>query len=191
MRLFRRQFLDGDEASEFMSTHRDYRVRPLSLAPFQVNLYQIDSGVLVLTFVELQTSIQMRGERRPGFISFSLPLVANKLLSYVHQCPFDRNTLAGFDTTRSVDSFCQQNMQLGEIQVRQDLFDATRASMRRDDLDDHFLKQDLIHLPRTLSVYRSYMQELMQLVKRRSPLLERPDYHQMIIGDVVPLLVDA
>ena len=191
MRLFRRQFSDGDEATQFMSAHRDYRVLPLSPAPFNINLYQIDLGALVLTFVKLQTSIQMRGERRPGFISFSLPLVADRRPSYLHEQPFDQNTLAGFDTTRSVDSFYQQNMQLSALQVRQDLFEATQASMRRDDLDEHFFKQDLIHLPRTLSVYRSYMQELMQLVKWRSPLLEKPDYHQMIIGDVVPLLIDT
>lgn len=82
-------------------------------------------------------------------------------------------------------------MRLSTVQVRQDLFETTRAAMRRDDLDDRFLKQDLIYLPTTLSVYRGYMQELMQLVKQRSSLLKRPDYHQMIIGDVVPLLIDA
>jgi AraC family ethanolamine operon transcriptional activator len=82
-------------------------------------------------------------------------------------------------------------MRLSALQVRQDLFEATRAAMRRDDLDDRFLKQDVIHLPTTLSVYRGYMQELMQLIEQQSPLLQRPDYHQMIFGDVFPLLIDA
>lgn len=63
--------------------------------------------------------------------------------------------------------------------------------MRRDDLDVRFFQREFIHLPTTLSTYRSYMQQLLHLVKQRSPLLERPDYCRLILGDLIPLLIDA
>jgi AraC family ethanolamine operon transcriptional activator len=63
--------------------------------------------------------------------------------------------------------------------------------MRRDDLTPQFLKQELISLPTTLSVHRRYMREPMQWVKQRSPLLQRSDYHQMIMGDALPIIIDA
>jgi AraC family ethanolamine operon transcriptional activator len=191
VRLIGRRFDDVDEATQVLSTYREAHIKPLSLEPFQSTIYQADFGDLTIIFGETSSPIYLTGERRPGFIQFGLPLQTAVQPTYVHQHLIDTHTLCGFDASREVNSIYPANIVLSEIQVRQDLFESTLAAMRRDDLDARFLKQELIHLPITLSVYHGYMQELMQLVKQQSPLLQRTDYRQMIIGDVLPLLIDA
>lgn len=190
-KLFHRQFHDADELTQFMSVQREYRVLPLSLKPLQVEIYRADFGGLAMIFAEVNTTVQIFGERRSDFISFTLPLATGERLSYTHGQPFDVNTLGSFDVTRSIDDVFQQNLRLCALYVRHDVLEATLAMMQRDDIDDRFFKQDLIHLPMTLGPYRSYLQELMQLIKQRSPLLQDPDFCQLISGDVLPLLIDA
>lgn len=189
--LFHRQFHDADEVTQFMSVQREYRVLPLSLKPLQLEIHRADFGGLAMNFAEVHTTVQSRGERRPGFISFTLPLATGERLSYMHGQPFNVNTLGGFDVTRSIDNVFQQNLRLCALYVRHDVLEATLAMMQRDDIDDRFFKQDMIQLPTTLARYRSYMQELIQLIKQRSPLLQDPDFCQLIADDVLPLLIDA
>ena len=191
VQVIARQFEDVDEATQILSTYREARIEPLSLDPFRSTIYQADFGDLTVIFGETSSPISLSGERRSGFVQFGLPLQIGVQSAYVHNCSIDTNTLCGFDPSRGANSIYPANLMLSEIQVRQDSLESTLVAMRRDDLDARFLKQELIHLPTTLSVYRSYMQELMQLVKQRSPLLKRLDYRQLIVGDVLPLLIDA
>lgn len=184
-------FDDVDEATQVLSTHREAHVRPLSSEPFHASIYQADFRDLTMIFGETASPISLTGERRAGFIQFGLPLQMDSQPIYVHQRPVNTRTLCGFDASREADSIYPANIVLSEIQVEQRLLEATLAAMRRDDLTPQFFKQELVYLPTTLSVYRRYMQDLMQLVKQRSPLLQRPDYRQLIVGDALPLLIDA
>ena len=192
VRMVGRCFDDVDEAAQVLSTHRDIEIKPVCLEPFQTSIYQADFGDnLTMIFAEVSSPVHVTGDRRPGFVHFGSFLHLGSQPTYVHQHQVDLDTLCGFDTSRNTDSIYSDNLALAEIQVRQDLLESTLAAMRRDDLDAQFLKQELVHLPTTLSVYRRYMQDLRQLVKQQSPLLDRPDYQTMILGDVLPLLIDA
>jgi hypothetical protein len=175
-RLISRHLDDVDEATQILSIHREATVRPLSSEPFYASIYQIDLSDLTIIFGETASPISLTGERRAGFVQFGLPLHLGTQPIYVHQCPANTHTLCGFDASREADSIYPANIVLSEIQVEQRLLETTLAAMRRDDLTSQFFRQELISLPTTLSVYRRYMQELMQLVKHRSPLLQRPDY---------------
>lgn len=187
-----RCFEDADEATQVLSTHRDIWVKPVSLEPFQASIYQADFGDdLTIIFAEVSSPVHVTGDRRTGFVHFGSFLQLGSQPTYVHQHPVDLHTLCGFDASRNTDGIYSANLVLAEIQVRQDLLESTLVAMQRDDLDAQFLKQELVHLPTTLSVYCRYMRDLMQFVKQRSPLLKRPDYQMMILGDVLPLLIDA
>lgn len=191
MRLISRHFDDVDEATQVLSTYREAHVKPLSSEPFQASIYQADFSDLTILFGETASPIYLTGERRSGFIQFGLPLQIGTQPIYVHQRLVNTYTLCGFDASRDTDSIYPANIILSEIQVEQRLLEVTLAAMRRDDLTSQFFRQELVSLPTTLSVYRRYMYELMQLVKQRSPLLYSPNYCEMIIGDVLPLLIDA
>lgn len=191
LQLISRHFDDVDEATQVLSTHREAHVKLLSSEPFHASIYQADFRDLTIIFGEIASPISITGERRAGFIQFGLPLHLGSHPIFVHQRPANTETLGGFDASREADSIYPANIVLSEIQVEQRLLETTLAAMRRDDLTPQFFKQELISLPTTLSVYRRYMQDLMRLVKQRSPLLQRPDYRQLIIGDALPLLIDA
>jgi AraC family ethanolamine operon transcriptional activator len=189
--LICRQFRDVDELTQLLNTHREVRVEPLSLEPFQATMYQVDFEALTLIFGEVLSPIHLTGARRSGFTQFGVFLQLGGGPALVHQRSVDIDTLCGFDASRGSNNIYPQNTLIGEIQVRQDLLESTLGSMRRDDLDARFFKREFIHLPRMLSTYRSYMQQLFHLVKQRSPLLKRSDYGRLIIGDLLPLLIDV
>ncbi len=180
------QFHDVDEINEFLNTYREVRVEQLSLDPFQANFYQVDLNTLTLIFAESFSPVNVRGARRSGYTQFAVFLQLGTNPAFVHQQSVNINTLCGFDVTRGSDTIYPANTIIGEIQVCQDLLESTLISMRRDDLDMRFFQKDFIYLPTTLSTYLSYMQQLMDLVKQRSPLLTRSDYCRLIIGDLLP-----
>jgi AraC family ethanolamine operon transcriptional activator len=190
-RLISQHFDDVDEATQVLSTHRAALVKPLSAEPFKASIYQADFRDLTIIFGETASPISLTGDRRAGFVQFGLPLHLGSHPIFVHQRPANTHTLCGFDASREADSIYPANIVLSEIQVEQRVLETTLAAMRRDDLTPQFFRQELISLPTTLSVYRRYMEDLLQLVKQRSPLLQRPDYRQLIIGDILPLLIDA
>ncbi len=118
-----------------------------------------------------------------------LQLGANPAL--VHQQSVKLHTLCGFDASEVLQVFiqpirCWAKSKLGRTYWSQPWYLCVGMIWILD-----FFKRELVHLPTTLSIYRSYMQELLHLVKQRSPLLERPDYRRLIIGDLIPLLIDA
>lgn len=191
VQIVSRQFTDVDEAMQILQLQRDVQIVPLSLAPFGATYYQLDFEDLTLIFSKISTPIQLIGDRRSGFVQFGLMLQVGEQLPYVHQHEVNPHILCGFDATRDADSIYHANTVVGEIQVRREVLDATLSAMRRDDLDRRFFQQELIHLPTTLTPFRRYLQDVMQLVKQRSPLLYSPNYRDMIIGKILPLLIDA
>jgi AraC family ethanolamine operon transcriptional activator len=189
--LLCRQFHDVDELTQLLNTYREVQIEPLSLEPFQANFYQVDFKALTLIFAEAFKPVNLRGERRSGYTQFGVFLQLGANPAFVHQQLVNIYTLCGFDASRGSDNIYPANTVIGEIQVRQDLLESTLISMRRDDLDARFLRREFIYLPTTLLSYGHYMQELLHLVKQRSPLLYRSDYRRLIIGDLLPLLIDA
>jgi AraC family ethanolamine operon transcriptional activator len=189
--LLCRQFHDVDELTQLLNTYREAQVEPLSLEPFQANIYQVDFDALTLIFGEVLSPVNLRGARRSGYTQFGVFLQLGANPALVHQQSVDIHTLCGFDPSRGADNIYPANTLLGEIQIRQDLLESTLVSMRRDDLDARFFTREFIYLPTTLTTYRSYMQELLHLIKQRSPLLQKADYCRLIIEDLLPLLIDT
>ena len=190
-KLTSRTFTDIDEVASMMSLHRPTQLNPLSLDPFCVNITQADFGPLLFFFADLKTPVHHTGERRRGFIQFATTQGTMPPLGFVQKQPLDTNTLASFDQSRETNSIWRANVQVFDIHIQQDLFAATCQAMRRDDLDAHFLRRDCLSLPTTLRLYQAYLWDLLELIKTRSPLLQTPEYRHMILGDLLPILIDA
>ena len=186
-----RTFTDIDEAEAVMNRQRPAKITPLSLAPFAAYIDQADFGSLLFFFAEIASPIHRTGERRQGFVQFNTCLTATSQTDFIHGQPLNADTLSSFDMSRDSDTILQANTLISDVHVQQDYFAATCQAMRRDDLDANFLRQDWLYTPTTLRVYQSYLRELLYLIKTRSSLLYQPDYRQMIVGDFIPLLIDA
>lgn len=109
-----------------------------------------------------------------------------------HGQVIDINTINSFSPKRGANSIIPRNSLLGDIHIEQNLFFSTCQSMRREDLlENNFLLRDFINLEKTISEYRNYVKELLYLIKNQSSLFQRSDYRQIILGDLLPILIDT
>lgn len=190
--LFSRCFNDVDELVEHISTYRQCQIDLLSLEPFQINIYQADLGSLLLFFADIASPVHFIGDRRSGFIQFDMSLELGVQPTFDHGQLIDQHALCSFDMNRGADTIFPAASLISDIHIRQDLFEATCQSMRRHDLlETDFLRRDCIHLPKMLNVYRNYLREVFHLVKTHSSLLQTPEYRQIILGDLLPILIDS
>ena len=173
-----------------LNRHRQTSIDQLSPEPLQVQIYQADFGDLRLIHGIPNGPICNRGTRPENFILFAIPLSSEQRF-FIHNQPIFSHTLSCFDCSRGSVTVIPANTLFVELHIRRDLFETTLQAMRRDDLDARFFRQDFIHLPQTILPYRNYVQELVHLVRTKSPLLQTPEYRQMILGDVIPLLIDV
>ena len=192
VKVVTRSFCDVDDWTEFLkTTGRQIRVDQLSLHPFRTDAWLLDFGNLLVGFAKYGCPMHQVGERRRHFIHFDVLLEVGPGANHVCGSPIHTDHLFSFDFQRSSDTVLASGTLIGDVLVEQDLFTATCHAMRRDDINHRFLRGDVAYLPTTLTVYQGYLRELFTLLKERSPFLQSPEYRQMIIGDLLPLLIDA
>jgi AraC family ethanolamine operon transcriptional activator len=75
------------------------------------------------------------------------------------------------------------------ISIRQDVFEACTEAMDRPDLNTKFFAPNYLYVPETLPRLRAYLNQLHRMLSQRSPLLQRPNFQQLILQDFLPLLV--
>ncbi len=190
--LVERSFLDVDAWSEFVNTTgRQVQIDQLSLGSFHADVWFADFGNLQVGFAKYGCPMFQVGDRRKHFIHFDVLLAVGPGANHVHGTPIDTNHLFSFDPQQGSKLVLSPGTLIGDILVRQDLFTATCDAMCRNDIDHRFLRSDIAYLPTSLTVYQGYLQQLFTLIKERSPLLQSPEYRQMIIGDLLPLLIDT
>jgi len=190
-KIISRTFTDIDEVEAMMNRQRPAKITPLSLDPFEAHVDQADFGNLLLFFAEISSPMHRMGERRHGFIQFNTNLATAPQTGLIHGQPLNADTLSSFDMSRDTDTILRAPMIISDIHIQQDVFTTTCQAMRRDDLNARFLRNDWLYSPTTLRVYQAYLRELLHLIKTRSPLLSQRDCRQMLLGDLVPLLIDA
>jgi AraC family ethanolamine operon transcriptional activator len=131
------------------------------------------------------------GHKRRGFIHFDTLLATGTGPNQIHGHAVETDNLFSFDPDRASDTVLAAGSLIGDILVEAELFFATCQAMRRDDLNAAFLRRDIAYLPQSLAIYQRYLGDLSPLIKARSPLLSQPEYRQMILGDLLPILIDA
>jgi AraC family ethanolamine operon transcriptional activator len=186
-----RTFTDIEQAEALMNRKRPAKITPLSLASFRAHVDQADFGELLLFFADVSSPIHRTGARRAGFIQFGTALATTQEAIFNHGQPITTDTLHSFDRSRDTDMVIRAHILISDVHIQQDLFEATCQAMRRDDLNARFFRQDWIQAPTTLRVYQAYLRDLLHLIKTKSPLLSQPDYRQMVLGDLLPILIDA
>jgi AraC family ethanolamine operon transcriptional activator len=183
---------DIDEFAAMMNaTGREANIDPLRLGPFCADVWLADFGTLHVSFCQFGGPMHHTGVKRQQFLHFDTLLAVGPGPNRIHGHEVGSQQLFSFDPQRASDTILSAGTLIGDVLVSQDVFFATCQAMRRDDLDSKFLRGDIVYLPRSLSTYQQYLREILQLIQQRSPLLSQPDYRHMLLGDLVPLLIDA
>lgn len=190
--LVARSFYDVDEFAEFMnSTGRQAQIDQISLDSFCTDVWLIDFGNLQVGFGKFGCPMHHIGERRKGFIHFDVLLEAGSGPNRIHGHPVGTDHIFSFNFQRGSDTVLSSGTLIADVLVEQDLFAGTCHALRREDINTQFLHCDLAYFPTSLKVYQGYLRELLSLLQARSSLLQSPYYRQIIMGDLLPLLIDA
>jgi AraC family ethanolamine operon transcriptional activator len=69
------------------------------------------------------------------------------------------------------------------------VFETCAETLNRLDLITKFLSMDPVYMPQSLSPLRSYLNQLDDLLRQKSPFIHKSYFQQLILQDFLPLLI--
>ena len=185
------RFLDIDELAAFLP--EDISLTQLSCQPFDCQSMALVFEPIRFSFNHINGKLHAVGDKYTDFLTFTYilyghgygqPIIANHL-------PITQDYLWGFDPHREADLVFPGNSIHCAIHIRQGVFEACAQAMDRADLNANFLGKNYVYMPETIQPLQGYLKQLYDLLKQKSPLLQRPDFQQVILKDFLPLLIAA
>ncbi len=164
----------------------------LSRGSFQgcLSSWRVNSN-LVITRQWVTQSLQVIGDKRPNHLFFVVQLKDLSKLAFAHDKPLATNAIVGFDIQRPIHLITSpEGQDQCQILVTEVLFQRYAALAHRYDLDDVFLRRNIV-VPSAdrVSPLRNYLHQLFQAgadckshTSQVATLLEQ---------DLMPLLIDA
>ena len=144
---------------------------------------------VTVIFGQANCSIKVAGDKVPEYLSFvCLPHGSTRPV-VSHGQAITHDFVYGFDLNREVNQIFPAHTTHCSINIRQDIFEACAEAMDRPDLNGSYFAPNFLYMPEQLGVLRTYLDQLYHLMKQRSPLVQRPDFQQILIQDLVPLLI--
>ncbi|WP_432808952.1 helix-turn-helix domain-containing protein [Pantanalinema sp. GBBB05] len=184
-----RRFSDIDELAAFIP--EDVRLTQLVCQPFACTSMALNFAIIRFNFNHVNCRLYAVGDKCPGFLTFTClmhgqgePVVSN------HLC-ITEDYLWGFDPNRGADMVFPGHSTHCAVHIREDVFVACAQAMDRLDLNVKFLAPNHVYIPETLPSLRGYLHQLYELLQQQSPLLDNPDFQQLILRDFLPLLITA
>lgn len=188
MPLYHR-FSDIDELATYVPEGKNIRLTQLSFQPFQCDSITLNLGVVRFSFNHLHCPIKVVGNKTPGFLQFVCFPFGLERPVISHDRPLTQDFLYGFDPNRMVDQIIPGNSIHCSVSIREDVFDTITEVMDRPDLNATFLASHCAYTHDTLPPLRAYLSQLYELGRHRSPLLQQPNFQQLIVQDYLPLLI--
>lgn len=187
---FQRCFTDIDEVASYQP-ERNLQLTQLSPGPFWCNSSVLNFKNIRFGFNRSNCSVKSVGDKRPDFLPFvCLPHGARRPV-ISHGQAITEKYLYGFDLNRGTDMVFPANTTHCAVHVRADLFAACAEAMDRSDLTARFFAPNYLFIPETLPPLHAYLNQLYELLQQASPLLQQPNFQQLILQDFLPLLVTA
>lgn len=183
-------FSDIDELASYVP-EGNVRMTQLSLQPLRCDSMSLYFETVRFSFNRLNCSVSVVGDKTPGFLCFvCLPHSANRPV-ISHGLSITADYLYGFDPNRGVDMVFPEHTTHCAISIRQDVFEACTEAMDRPDLNTKFFAPNYLYIPETLPRLQAYLNQIYRMLNQRSPLLQRPNFQQLILQDFLPLLVTS
>jgi AraC family transcriptional regulator, ethanolamine operon transcriptional activator len=186
--LLQRQFTDVDELASSLR-EGNVKITQLSLQPFQSHRTALCFEQLQIGFTRTSCSLQVVGDRTPGLLTFvCLPHGTTRPV-VSHGSSITDDYLYGFDLNRSVNQVFPEQTTHCSIALRPDVFNTCAEIMDRPDLNARYFAPNYVYVPETVAPFRDYLKELHRLFQQQSPLLLQPNFQQIILQDLLPLLI--
>jgi len=165
----------------------------LTRGPFQGELIFLDQGNLQIYQLRLQHAVQVMGAKPINSLVFTLPLDAFHPTAYIYDMPLATDCIFGFDAHREVNHITDsQGANLGCITVSKDLFQTYAAQAGRDDLDEAFMRRNVV-VPEgnRFAPLVCYLRQLFGISQQQPDLVRTALAAHMIEQDLLPLLINA
>ncbi|WP_198808506.1 helix-turn-helix domain-containing protein [Leptolyngbya sp. BL0902] len=171
-----------------------FQLTQLSRGAFQGRLASwVVSPSLTVTRQQANQSLQVVGDKHPGYLIFIVQLKALLQPAFAHDKPLLTNAIAGFDIERPVHLITSPGGQdQCKIDVSKALFQHYAALAHRYDLDEAFLQRNMVVpcLDR-FSPLCIYLKQLFQSGVSDQIWHHAPQATTLLEQDLMPLLIDA
>jgi AraC family ethanolamine operon transcriptional activator len=188
-KVIHRNFGDIDELAAFIP--EAVRLTQLTCQPFHCRSIALCCETIRFHFNHVNHRLHAIGSKYPGFFTFTCLLIEQKQPVIESNILVTQNHLFGFDPNREANLVFPGNATHCAFYIRPDIFEACAQALDRPDLNAQFFTSNHVYSPESLPALRAYLNQLYDLLKQRSPLLQKPDFQQLILRDFLPLLITA
>lgn len=178
-------------ASAFRDHHWNLRGNQLSRGKFEAEMIAIDNGSFHLLKLHLNCMIHAVGGKPPNSLSFALPIEPFGSSGIAHYVPVQSNCIFGFDDQREGNLVTPPSgYGLAFIVVRRDLFQHYAEGLGRYDLDDAFMKRNIVQIiPSRFTPLAQYLKEVFYVGQHYPDFFMSPHAFELLEKDLLPLLI--
>jgi len=180
-------FSDVEELAAFVP--EDVSLTQLTCQPFDCNSVALRFEGIQFSFNHVNCNLHAFGEKHPGFLPFTCLIQGQTQPVVEDNRRVTEDYLFGFDPNREANLVFPGNAIHCAIHIRQDVFEACAEAMDRPDLNTKFLASNHVYIPGSILPLRAFLSQLYALLNQRSPLLQTPNFQQIILQDFLPLLI--
>lgn len=186
------RFNDIDRMGE---TLKGWEVNCTQLTPgtFQGALTFLDQGDLQIYQLRTEQAVQVVGAKPTSSWLFAFPLASFPQAAYAYDTSLTTDCIFGFDTHREVNHISNpQGVNLGCIGVSKALFQTYAAQSGRHDLDEAFMRRNVVVPEGTrFAPLVCYLRQLFWVSQQQPDLVRASLAAHIIEQDLLPLLINA
>lgn len=182
-------FYDIDELAGFLP--EDVQLTQLECKPFHCDSAALYLEAIQFSFSYVNRRLHAVGHKRTGFLTFSMILHGRGQHGIENNQLITEDFIFGLDPNREANLIFPGNATYCAVYIRPDVFETCCQAMNRAELDKTFFAANYAYMPESFPPLRTYLRQLYVLCSQRSPLLQRPDFQQIIVQDFLPLLITA
>ncbi|HEY9753065.1 MAG TPA: helix-turn-helix domain-containing protein [Coleofasciculaceae cyanobacterium] len=185
------QFTDIDRFTEQVQSFSKVQTTQLSLERLQCQLSLVAFNQVQVAFVKSSCPIFYTGEKPKNAIVLSCLLESTGPCLISHNRKLSHHTLAGLDPDLGVNFVLPPDVHFVAVQINRKLFQNFLGVMERQDLDQRLWSSNYVHIPATISIVRTYLQQLLHLIQHQPHFLKQSHTQKLLLDDFIPLLINA
>jgi AraC family transcriptional regulator, ethanolamine operon transcriptional activator len=182
-------FNDIDELATFLP--ENVHLTLLENKPFNCESTALKLGVIQFNFHHVNRNLYAVGQKQVKFLNFSMILQGDGQHGIENDRLVTEDYLFGFDPNREADLVFPGGAIYCSFYIQPSIFEFYTQAMDRLDLDTKFLASNYVDMSESFSPLRNYLKRIYELLIRQSPLLQKPDFQQIILQDFLPLFITA
>jgi AraC family ethanolamine operon transcriptional activator len=169
----------------------DVRLIQLEASSFRGDLSLIKFPLGEILFAEMGRPVRVLGVKEQDYAIFCFTLRSKEAPVLSHTAEVSEKTMFGFDPNRSVRLLLPRKSLVVTVKVKRSHFNDCLEAMERDDIDDRFFAQNLVHCPEAMPIVHDYLRSLQWYLQNPNTSLTLPYLEDLLLGDLLPLIIGA